>query len=52
MKELPQGPDPCLFYMNGWGLIIGDERGKVSIGEGLNVLKSFGFKELTEFIES
>ena len=52
MKKLSQGPDPCLFNMDGWGLIIGNECRKKGIGDRLNVFKSSGFKELIEFIES
>ena len=50
MKKLSQGPDPCLFNMDGWGLIVGNECRKMGIGDRLNVFKSFGFKELIEFI--
>ena len=52
MKKLSQGADPCLFNMDGWGVIIGNECGKMGTGDRLNVFKSFGFKELIEFIES
>jgi hypothetical protein len=34
IKELPQCPDPCLFHMNGWRLVISDEGGKMGICDG------------------
>jgi hypothetical protein len=50
MKNAPHVP--CLFYMNGREFVIGNKCGKMGISDGLDIFKSFGFKELIEFMES
>jgi hypothetical protein len=49
-KHSPSRPVP--FYMNGRELVVGNKCGKMGISDGLDIFKSFGFKELIEFMES